>query len=280
MKAENQTKVAFEKFSALKDGGALSAIDLQKENKNLAKNTFEELTSKGKLVWFDLEGEAQFVSKDQINKMFDTENMELIVIDGKLGPVLYQTGWFYPKVRGVIEYSYTLEGKTYKKLYKKIRTLFRQGHSVTFNKDIDQCLEKVISQRRKGQPEGSSRYKNENLVNGLKESFAKGSAFSIEVWDSSGKLVGGSIGNRDGNLFSPDTVFYDHIDFAKIAVVALIDRLKKSGIDVVDAGMVTPFTAALKGQYVTTEYFEQLRKTIPADVEVDLNTPWKPEMND
>src|SRR5690606_35636297 len=66
--------------------------------------------------------------------------------------------------------------------------------------------------------------------------------------------------------YENDPVLKKSIDFAKVSVLTLMALLKTNGIDWIDAGMVTPFTASMSGIYIWREEFmkmvEEAAKTI------------------
>ena len=133
----------------------------------------------------------------------------------------------------------------------------------------------------------------------VEKRLAENKAFTVEVWfihdDGTEELVAGTVVTRStNNIFSPDTVHYKDeitfqrqerslsgkpvfengqpkmttktihgIDLAKIAALATIDRLLKSGVKFIDAGMVTSFTRSIGGHYVDRDAFLQLMSEIP-----------------
>ncbi len=242
---------------------------------------FRKLINNG--MYYIQEGKVDRISWQHIHDRFLPDIMEWAISEPERGFYIYQKGWFFPKYRGMIRYEDTLKSETYKKLRKLARSLINKGFQITFNTAYREALEKIAQQERRGQVSGSSRYMDDLFVQESVQSFLQHKAFSVEVWDPEGRLVGGNVGVISGNLFSPDSVFYDTqsykngIDFAKISVVALMDRLQNAGIGFLDAGMVTPFTASLKGRYVTAEEFLKTLKTLPQDKKhPDFASHWRP----
>ena len=243
--------------------------DLKSEQEISPKEAFDRLVGNG--VYYFGDQKVEKIDSDFISQHVNSADLSWLMSEAERGAYLYQHGWFFPKIRGVIKYEDTAESKTYKKLRKQARSLIESGFKITFNRDFGQALDKVANQARRGQEAGSSRFTDEEIYNEMLANYASGQAFSVEVWDSAGRLVGGVIGNRSGNLYSPDSVFYDTenysngINFAKLGIVALMDRMNDAGIPFVDAGMVTPFTAALKGQYIPGRQFLELIRALPAE---------------
>lgn len=221
--------------------------------------------------------------------------------DNSVGPFIVQAGWTFPQIRGVITMEDASKSTTYKDRRKDARSLFKRGFSITFNKDFEGALKMVRDQERlvttpppAGAPAGTaptktwvanSRYKEQALFDEALQAFRDGRAFSVEVRNEKGQLVGGIIGNISGKgFYSPDSTFYDKdnypketILFSKIAVLALKDRLQKAGIPFIDAGMVTPFTATMKGKLIPAQQFLEMIAALPKDADPDLTTNWTPD---
>lgn len=207
--------------------------------------------------------------------------------DPERGNYLFFGGYSFPKVRGVIRYEDTIGSKTYDRMRKLAAKLIASGYTVRFNSDFKRSLDMVRDQKRRvgGEWVQNSRYVDKATYDTALESFALGRAYSVEVWNEKGQLVGGMIGNRQGSIYSPDSVFYDvdgyankAIDFAKISVVAMMDRLQAAGIPFADAGMVSHFTNLMKGRLYDSSVFVKLIESLPPESQavVDMKTNWTP----
>jgi Leu/Phe-tRNA-protein transferase len=223
------------------------------------------------------------IRPDLIAQWFQPGQLNWIESEPARGPYIYQNGWFNPKRRGVILYADTQKSTSYKNVNARARHLSKTGFKVTFNNDFIQSLNMVRDQDRKGQNQGSSRFTDPEVYQAMVDEYKNGQAFSVEVWDDKGRLIAGLIGSNMGNLYSPDSVFYDNktykqaIDYAKIAFVALGQRLIQVGIPFMDVGMVTPFTATLKAKLVPVKDFASMLQALPAEkLPVDFSD-WVPE---
>jgi leucyl/phenylalanyl-tRNA--protein transferase len=56
-----------------------------------------------------------------------------------------------------------------------------------------------------------------------------GWAHSVEVWDAEGALAGGLYGVEIGGLFAAESKFHVQTDASKVALVALVERLREAG---------------------------------------------------
>jgi leucyl/phenylalanyl-tRNA---protein transferase len=61
-----------------------------------------------------------------------------------------------------------------------------------------------------------------------------GWAHSVEVCDRNGALAGGLYGVRIGRLFAGESMFYTQRDASKVALTALVDLMRESGMTLLD----------------------------------------------
>jgi leucyl/phenylalanyl-tRNA---protein transferase len=71
-----------------------------------------------------------------------------------------------------------------------------------------------------------------------------GHAHSVEVWLGE-DLVGGTYGIAVGGLFAAESMFHRVADASKVAVVHLVDHLKRRGYELLDIQQWTPHTGRL-----------------------------------
>jgi leucyl/phenylalanyl-tRNA---protein transferase len=93
-----------------------------------------------------------------------------------------------------------------------------------------------------------------------------GWAHSIEVWDPEGALAGGLYGVEIGGLFAAESKFHRRTDASKVALVALVERLRAAaGERVLDVQWTTPHLRSLGARDITrAEYLERLRAALTA----------------
>jgi leucyl/phenylalanyl-tRNA--protein transferase len=76
-----------------------------------------------------------------------------------------------------------------------------------------------------------------------------GWAHSIEVWSAreseEPRVVGGVYGVAIGGLFAGESMFHTETDASKVALVALVERLRAGGGVLLDVQWVTPHLASL-----------------------------------
>ena len=88
-----------------------------------------------------------------------------------------------------------------------------------------------------------------------------GVAHSIESWRD-GKLVGGLYGLALGRMFFGESMFANETDASKVALVALIDKLKRDGFELVDCQQETRHLASFGARPVPRGDFVQRLKEL------------------
>jgi leucyl/phenylalanyl-tRNA---protein transferase len=99
------------------------------------------------------------------------------------------------------------------------------------------------------------------------ELHALGWAHSIEVWDAGGALAGGLYGVEIGGLFAAESKFHRRTDASKVALVALVERLRTAGGGerVLDVQWTTPHLASLGARDIPrAEYLARLPAALAA----------------
>jgi leucyl/phenylalanyl-tRNA--protein transferase len=94
-----------------------------------------------------------------------------------------------------------------------------------------------------------------------------GYAHSVETWQD-GKLVGGVYGVNVGGLFAGESMFSRVRDASKVALVALVDRLKAKGFRLFDVQFTTEHLKRFGAVEISREdYKEQLDHALQQPVE-------------
>jgi len=85
----------------------------------------------------------------------------------------------------------------------------------------------------------------------------------VETWQE-GRLVGGLYGVALGGAFFGESMFHTATDASKVALVALVERLRARGFVLLDTQWVTPHLAQFGGTEIRrAEYLARLEAALP-----------------
>lgn len=81
-----------------------------------------------------------------------------------------------------------------------------------------------------------------------------GFAHSMESWRNR-QLVGGVYGVRVGRCFSGESMFHHETDASKVALVALVERLKREGVELIDCQVSSAHLLSLGAREISRARF-------------------------
>lgn len=93
----------------------------------------------------------------------------------------------------------------------------------------------------------------------------RGHAHSVETW-AGAELVGGLYGVSLGGAFFGESMFHRRTDASKVALVALVERMRARGFVLLDTQFLTPHLASLGATEVSREeYLKRLAAALELD---------------
>ena len=140
--------------------------------------------------------------------------------------------WWSPDPRAILEFENLYISK---RLARTIRT---NKFQVTFNQDFDAVVKGCTYRPEEGT------WITPEVANAYGEFHRRGHAHSVEVWQQ-GVLVGGLYGVAIGGLFAGESMFSTVSDASKIALVALVSRLKEKGYQLFDLQIINEHTSMM-----------------------------------
>src|SRR5215472_6616836 len=147
--------------------------------------------------------------------------------DGQTGEVL----WFRPDPRAIIP----LDGFHVSR--SLARTIRRGQFEIRVDSDFDSVMRGCADR-----PEGS--WIDERFVEVYGALHRAGAAHSVEPWRE-GRLAGGTYGVALGGAFMAESMFHWETDASKVALAALVARLRERGFTLLDVQYKTPHLARL-----------------------------------
>jgi leucyl/phenylalanyl-tRNA--protein transferase len=114
--------------------------------------------------------------------------------------------------------------------------------------------------------EGGGTWIDESMIAAYSDLYALGCAHSVEVMNEDGALVGGLYGIALGRVFFGESMFSREADASKVAMVALVDILRRGQFHMIDCQIENPHLNSLGARCIDRLDFEQrLAQTV--DVE-------------
>lgn len=147
-----------------------------------------------------------------------------------------EMGWWSPQRRGVLPLDAVRVPRSLRKSAKRYAT--------TIDAAFDEVLARCADPRR---PYGWIDADVRRIYTALQRS---GRVHSVEVWDASGRLVGGLYGVSIGGLFAGESMFHDPEhgrDASKVALLALVEFLSDEHAEerIIDVQWQTDHLASL-----------------------------------
>jgi leucyl/phenylalanyl-tRNA--protein transferase len=100
------------------------------------------------------------------------------------------------------------------------------------------------------------------FVDAYERLFHLGWVHSVETYEG-GELVGGLYGVHIGGLFAGESMFSVAPDASKVALVALVERLRDAGVTLLDVQWATPHLESLGAVEVPrTDYLARLARSL------------------
>jgi leucyl/phenylalanyl-tRNA--protein transferase len=159
--------------------------------------------------------------------------------DERSGEVL----WFRPDPRAIVP----LDG------FHTSRSLTRTLRRGLFEIRVDTDFEGVM-RACADRPEGT--WISGRFVDVYRALHRAGKAHSVEAWRE-GRLVGGVYGLALGGAFMAESMFHRETDASKVALAALVTRLREQGFVLLDVQYVTPHLESLGAVEITRQEYER-----------------------
>lgn len=177
----------------------------------------------------------------------EADETELVAVGGDLEPATLiaayrsglfpmplerrRIGWMSPDPRGIIPLDAL-------KVSRSLRQSMRR-YEVTVNTSFESVMRSCADP---GRPHG---WINKEFISAFTRLHDLGWAHSIETRTPSGELVGGLYGVRIGGFFAGESMFSTERDASKVALVVLVERMRESGMELLDVQWLTPHLASL-----------------------------------
>ena len=166
--------------------------------------------------------------------------------------------WYSPDPRGVMPLD------TFHVPSRLQRTLRRSSLQVKVDAAFADVMRACAEAERESEDGGT--WISEEIIASYCALHALGHAHSVEVRDGD-RLVGGLYGVALGGAFFGESMFHTATDASKIALVALVERLRARGFTLLDTQWVTPHLEQFGAiEIPRPDYLRRLEKSLPLEV--------------
>jgi len=175
--------------------------------------------------------------------------------------------WYSPPLRGVLDFA------TLKIPRKDMQFIRRELGGGTYSVTFDQAFSEVIrncaeTARLRKTLDGVESVEVGSWIvpefqHQFTEMFHAGFAHSVEVWKN-GELVGGLYGTFVDGVFTGESMFHKESDVLKLALYALIERLKERGHTWIDTQQVNGLIKKWGGEKIPRPLFLNMLKAAQA----------------
>lgn len=165
--------------------------------------------------------------------------------------------WVEPKMRAILP----LDG------FNLSRSLAKTIRQDRFNITCDTAFAQVIALCAEETAERDETWINQEIEEAFFELHHLGMAHSVECWSADGALVGGLYGLALGRAFFGESMFSRASDASKVALAALIARLRIGGFELLDCQFMTEHLGRLGAIEISQETYLEKLKTALRDEE-------------
>jgi leucyl/phenylalanyl-tRNA--protein transferase len=134
------------------------------------------------------------------------------------------------------------------------RSLAKNLRNKGFETRIDSAFAKVIKACAEPRKEGAGTWISTEMQAAYVALHRAGHAHSVETW-LDGRLVGGLYGVAIGRAFFGESMFSRETDASKVALVALVEELRRRDCPMIDCQQRTPLLASLGAREIPRRQF-------------------------
>jgi leucyl/phenylalanyl-tRNA--protein transferase len=165
--------------------------------------------------------------------------------------------WFSPDPRGIIPLD------TFHTPRRLARVVRGGGFTVQIDTDFAAVIRACADADRHEEEAGT--WIDSEIIESYTALHEAGYAHSVEVWEG-GRLAGGLYGVAIGGAFFGESMFHHVTDASKVALVALVERLRERGYLLLDTQWTTEHLARFGAiEIPRREYFKRLTAALQVD---------------
>lgn len=161
--------------------------------------------------------------------------------------------WYCPRRRAILEFDDLHVSKSLAKTRRQEKFAF------TIDRDFEGVMRGCATVER---PDQGGTWITEDFLRVYTRLHHEGIAHSVEAWDKEGNLVGGLYGVDAGGVFCGESMFHRESNASKLALLFLIEHLRKRGSTWLDCQVMTPHMKALGAKEISrSDFLKKLSAT-------------------
>jgi leucyl/phenylalanyl-tRNA--protein transferase len=165
--------------------------------------------------------------------------------------------WFSPDPRGIIPLD------AFHTSRRLARVVSRGAFRIEINRRFTDVIRACALAER--DPEDAGTWIDREIVDSYCALHAAGYAHSVEAWQDN-TLAGGLYGVALGGAFFGESMFHHVTDASKVALVALVERLRQRGFTLLDTQWTTPHLEQFGAVEIPRgRYLKMLAKALAQD---------------
>ena len=154
-----------------------------------------------------------------------------------------EIAWFSPDPRGIIPID----------TFHVPHGLRRVAKKGVFEVKFDTAFEEVV----RACAQRAETWISEQIIQSYLNLYGLGFAHSVEAWKNQ-ELAGGLYGVSIQGAFFGESMFHRETDASKIALMALVDRLKSRGFTLLDTQYITPHLRTFRATELSTPPYPRM----------------------
>ncbi len=155
--------------------------------------------------------------------------------------------WYDPDPRAIIPLDERFT------VARRLRRMVRSGR---FEIRVDTAFRQVMEACAAPAPDREETWISPELVEAYTLLHRLGFSHSVEAWRN-GELVGGLYGVAVRGLFAGESMFSREADASKVALVHLVERLRRGGFQLLDTQFMTPHLATFGAYEISRQQYRQ-----------------------
>ena len=165
--------------------------------------------------------------------------------------------WYSPDPRGIIPLD------AFHVPSRLARVIRRGRFRIEIDRDFPAVIRGCAQVDRKDDDPGT--WIDSEILTSYIEMHRQGLAHSVEAWEGE-RLAGGLYGVALGGAFFGESMFHRATDASKVALAALVERMKAGGLTLLDIQWVTPHLEQFGAiEIPRSEYLELLQEALKVD---------------